>query len=191
MDRRLNMRDKVPNVTDRKTKDMDKPWEISCFKLCFSVNSKNSVVVYVNVNGILLPIRKGEMVLKTIQEVAKEFNVSTRTIRYYEELGLLCPHRSSTNQRTFSKKELAKLKLIFRGKRYGFSLEEIKEMVLLFDFDRSGIQQLERTVEYGDQKIQEIESKIAELTQMKHELQQMHRMFSEKLATLKGEMQDE
>lgn len=64
-------------------------------------------------------------------------------------------------------------------------------MVLLFDFDRSGIQQLERTVEYGEQKIQEIDSKIAELTQMKHELQQMHGMFSEKLATLKGEMQDE
>ena len=66
------------------------------------------------------------MVLKTIQEVAKEFNVSTRTIRYYEELGLLCPHRSSTKQRTFSKKELAKLKLIFRGKRYGFSLRKSK-----------------------------------------------------------------
>lgn len=64
-------------------------------------------------------------------------------------------------------------------------------MVLLFDFDRSGIQQLERTVEYGEQKIQEIESKIAELTQMKQELQQMQGMFSEKLATLKGEMHDE
>ncbi|TBV88026.1 MerR family DNA-binding transcriptional regulator [Lysinibacillus sp. OL1] len=191
MDRRLKMRDKVPNVLDRRSKETNKPWEISCPKLYFSVNSENFVEVYVNVNGILLPIRKGEMVLKTIQEVAKEFNVSTRTIRYYEELGLLCPHRSSTNQRIFSKKELAKLKLIFRGKRYGFSLEEIKEMVLLFDFDRSGIQQLERTVEYGEQKIQEIDSKIAELTQMKRELQQMHGMFSEKLATLKGEMQDE
>lgn len=134
---------------------------------------------------------KGELALKTIQEVAKQFNVSTRTIRYYEELGLLSPHRSSTNQRTFSKKEMAKLKLIFRGKRYGFSLEEIKEMVLFFDFDRSGIQQLERTVAYGNQKIQEIESKIAELTQMKNELQQLHGMFSEKLLTLKGEMHDE
>ncbi|MFJ7648886.1 MerR family transcriptional regulator [Lysinibacillus sp. NPDC097279] len=129
--------------------------------------------------------------MKTIQEVAKQFNVSTRTIRYYEELGLLCPHRSATNQRTFSKKEMAKLKLIFRGKRYGFSLEEIKEMVLLFDFDRSGMQQLERTVAYGDQKIQEIDSKIAELTQMKNELLQLHGMFSEKLLTLKGEMHDE
>ena len=56
-------------------------------------------------------------------------------------------------------KELAKLKLIFRGKRYGFSLEEIKEMVLLFDFDRSGIQQLERTVEYGEQKFKRLRVK--------------------------------
>ncbi len=135
--------------------------------------------------------RKAMMMLKTIQEVAKQFNVSTRTIRYYEELGLLHPNRSSTNQRTFSKKELAKLKLIFRGKRYGFSLEEIKEMVLLFDFDRTGIQQLERTVEYGEQKIREIDSKIAELTQMKNELQQLQGVFTEKLATLKGEMHDE
>lgn len=129
--------------------------------------------------------------MKTIQEVAKEFDVSTRTIRYYEELGLLKPNRSSTNQRTFSKKELAKLKLIFRGKRYGFSLEEIKEMVLLFDDDRTGIQQLERTVEYGEEKIQEIDSKIAELVQMKKELQQLQGIFTEKLATLKGVMHDE
>ncbi|MCL1697536.1 MerR family DNA-binding transcriptional regulator [Lysinibacillus sp. BPa_S21] len=129
--------------------------------------------------------------MKTIKEVAKQFNVSTRTIRYYEELGLLNPNRSSTNQRTFSKKELAKLKLIFRGKRYGFSLEEIKEMVLLFDLDRTGVQQLERTVEYGEQKIQEIDSKIAELTQMKNELQQLQGIFTEKLATFKGEMHDE
>ncbi|EON73974.1 MerR family transcriptional regulator [Lysinibacillus sphaericus] len=129
--------------------------------------------------------------MKTIQEVAKEFHVSTRTIRYYEELGLLNPDRSNTNQRTFSKKEMAKLKLIFRGKRYGFSLEEIKEMVLLFDFDRTGIQQLQRTVVYGEQKMQEIDDKIAELQQMKRELQQLHGMFNEKLTTLKGEMHDE
>lgn len=161
-----------------------------------------SLLIFLEISKILLnftltsmvyccQLGEGGMALITIQEVAKQFNVSTRTIRYYEELGLLCPHRSSTNQRTFSRKELAKLKLIFRGKRYGFSLEEIKEMVLLFDFDRSGIQQLERTVEYEEQKIQEIDHKIAELTQMKQELQQMHSMFNEKLATLKGEMHDE
>jgi len=173
-------------VTDRICK-----WVYStALSIVFSVNFGNFVEVYVNVNGILMEIERGEK-MKTIQEVAKEFTVSTRTIRYYEELGLLHPSRSSTNQRTFSKKELAKLKLIFRGKRYGFSLEEIKEMVLLFDFDRTGIQQLERTVEYGEQKIQEIDSKITELVQMKMELQQLHDKFSEKLAILKGEMHGE
>ncbi|MEL3960109.1 MerR family transcriptional regulator [Lysinibacillus endophyticus] len=129
--------------------------------------------------------------MKSIQEVASEFKVSTRTLRYYEEIGLLKPGRSISNQRTFSKKETAKLKLILRGKKYGFSLEEIKEMVLLFDLDRTGIQQLERTVEYGEQKMLEIDEKIAELTQIKSEIQQLHTLFNEKLTKLKGEMLDE
>lgn len=131
------------------------------------------------------------MRLKTIQEIAKQFNVSTRTLRYYEEIGLLSPNRSQSNQRTFSKKEIAKLKLIFRGKRYGFSLEEIKEMVLLFDFDRTGVQQLEKTVEYGEQKMKEIDAKIAELLQMKEELMELHAVFKEKLTNLKGRDVDE
>jgi len=74
-----------------------------------------------------------------------------------------------------------------RGKRYGFSLDEIKEMILLFDRDRTGIKQLERTVEYGGQKIKEIEEKIEELTQLKRELVELHLSFSEKLAKIKGE----
>lgn len=125
------------------------------------------------------------LTLKTIQEVAKQFNLSTRTLRYYEEIGLLSPGRTESKQRTFSKKEIAKLKLIVRGKKYGFTLEQIKEMVLLFDFDRTGIQQLERTVEYGEQKMKEIDEKIDELSQMKKELTLLHNAFCEKLAKLK------
>lgn len=125
--------------------------------------------------------------MKTIQEVAKEFNITPRTLRYYEEIGLLSPNRTQSNLRTFSKKEIAKLKLIMRGKRYGFSLDEIKEMILLFDRDRTGIKQLEKTVEYGEQKIKEIEEKIKELTQLKRELVELHSLFTEKLAKLKGE----
>ncbi|MED3661472.1 MerR family transcriptional regulator [Ureibacillus sp. FSL K6-8385] len=125
--------------------------------------------------------------MKTIQEVAKEFNITPRTLRYYEEIGLLSPNRTHSNLRTFSKKEIAKLKLIMRGKRYGFSLDEIKEMILLFDRDRTGIKQLEKTVEYGEQKIKEIEEKIKELTQLKRELVELHSSFTEKLAKLKGE----
>lgn len=88
----------------------------------------------------------------TISQLAKEFDISTRTVRYYEELGLLEPSRSEGNQRLFSKREYARLKLISRGKRYGFQLDEIKEMVTLFDKDRTGSKQLERTIEYGSQK---------------------------------------
>lgn len=95
--------------------------------------------------------------MKTIKEVAEAFGMTTRTIRYYEELGMLKPQRTEANRRMYAPAEVAKLKLIDRGKRYGFSLEEIKEMVLLFDVDRSGEKQLERTIEYGEQQIRENE----------------------------------
>lgn len=118
--------------------------------------------------------------LKTIAEMAKMFGVSTRTIRYYEEIGLLEPERTENNQRLYSSAELAKLKLIFRGKRYGFSLDEIKEMVLLFNKDRTGRRQLERTIEYGERRLSEIEAKINELQEMKIEMEQLLVDFKEK-----------
>ena len=125
--------------------------------------------------------------LRTIRETAELFGVSTRTIRYYEEIGLLTPDRSGHNQRMYSNAELAKLKLIFRGKRYGFSLDEIKEMVLLFDKDRSGRKQLERTVEYGKRRIGEIEEKIRELQDMKTEMEELLEEFTDRLNISKGE----
>ncbi|GEN82457.1 MerR family transcriptional regulator [Sporosarcina luteola] len=127
------------------------------------------------------------MKLRTIRETAELFGVSTRTIRYYEEIGLLAPDRSVHKQRMYSNAELAKLKLIFRGKRYGFSLDEIKEMVLLFDKDRSGRKQLERTVEYGKRRIGEIDEKIRELQEMKGEMEELLGEFTDRLNISKGE----
>lgn len=124
--------------------------------------------------------------MKTIREVAEEFDMTTRTIRYYEELGLLKPQRTETNQRLYANGELAKLKLIDRGKKYGFTLDEIKEMVLLFDVDRSGEKQLERTIEYGQKQIEEMERKIQELESMKAEMAHLLHEFTEKLNNLKG-----
>ncbi|MFQ3544635.1 MerR family DNA-binding transcriptional regulator [Halobacillus rhizosphaerae] len=125
--------------------------------------------------------------MKTISEAAREFAVSSRTIRYYEEIGLLKPVRSSTNRRLYSKSEMARLKLIFRGKRYGFSLDEIKEMVLLFESDHSGKKQLERTVEYGTKRIAEIESTIAEFEALKSEMEGLMEQFQAKLQQFEGE----
>ncbi|MEK4711748.1 MerR family transcriptional regulator [Sporosarcina sp. FSL K6-5500] len=125
--------------------------------------------------------------MKDITEVAQAYDVSTRTIRYYEELGLLKPDRTAGNRRIYPKAEVVKLRLILRGKRYGFTLDEIKEMILLFDKDRTGIKQLERTIDFGNEKIGQVEDKIQELTEMKIEMEQLLVQFTEKLTNLKGD----
>lgn len=124
---------------------------------------------------------------KTIQDVRQEFQLTARTLRYYEEIGILRPLRSKTNQRLYPKKELTKLRLIERGKKFGFSLKEIKEMILLFDRDRTGKKQLQRTIEYGDEKVEEINSKINELQTIKQEIKSLQAEFIEKYKQLEDE----
>lgn len=122
--------------------------------------------------------------MKSIKVIAKEYAVTTRTLRYYEELGILKPTRPHNGMRHYSKREEAKIKLIIRGKKYGFSLEEIKEMVLLFDLDRTGVRQLERTIEYGQQKLKEIDDKIQELYEIRQDIERTEAIFREKLTQL-------
>lgn len=117
----------------------------------------------------------------TISDLAQELDVSTRTIRYYEELGLIQPERTERGNRLYTRRDRARLRLILRGKRFGFSLEEIKEMIELFGEDRTGHKQLERTIQYGEQKLQEITERIVELTLLKEEIAAYKIMFEEKL----------
>ena len=77
-----------------------------------------------------------------IAELAREFEVTTRTIRHYEDEGLLNPRRDGTT-RVFSARDRVRLKLALRGKRLGFSLQEIKELFDLYDLARDERQQLE------------------------------------------------
>ncbi|WP_226674569.1 MerR family transcriptional regulator [Rossellomorea aquimaris] len=117
----------------------------------------------------------------SISQLAKDFNVTTRTIRYYEELELLHPDRSDSGRRLYSKRDVTRLKLIFRGKRFGFTLEEIREMIQLFDQDRSGRKQLERTIQYGNMRIKEVTHFIQELEDMKFEMETLRDEFIKKL----------
>src|SRR5256885_294038 len=78
----------------------------------------------------------------TISHLAREFGVTTRTIRHYEEQGLLTPTRQRL-VRIFSARDRVRLKLALRGKRLGFSLQEIKELFDLYDLARDERQQLE------------------------------------------------
>jgi DNA-binding transcriptional MerR regulator len=78
----------------------------------------------------------------TISELAQEFGVTTRTIRYYEDQGLLSPGREGV-KRVFSNRDRVRLKLALRGKRLGFSLSEIRELFELYDVSRDEQRQLE------------------------------------------------
>lgn len=78
----------------------------------------------------------------TISELAKEFGVTPRTIRYYEDQGLLSPRRAGMN-RVFTRRDRVRLKLALRGKRLGFSLSEIRELFELYDVSRDEKRQLE------------------------------------------------
>lgn len=76
-----------------------------------------------------------------ISELAREFDITTRSIRFYEDQGLLNPTREG-QARIYSKQDRVRLKLTLRGKRLGFSLAEIRELFNLYDADKSSRTQL-------------------------------------------------
>ncbi|QNF18263.1 MerR family DNA-binding transcriptional regulator [Aeromonas jandaei] len=78
----------------------------------------------------------------SISELAREFDITTRSIRFYEDQGLLNPAREG-QARIYSKQDRVRLKLTLRGKRLGFSLAEIRELFDLYDADKSSRTQLQ------------------------------------------------
>jgi len=109
----------------------------------------------------------------SIREMTNEFNTTHRTLRYYEEIGLLHPSYTDSGRRRYSHKDRTRLYLIQRGKNLGFNLQEIKEMIDLFMLDGTGEKQLQKTIEYGNQKILELDKKINDLIQLKEEIMRM------------------
>ncbi len=82
----------------------------------------------------------------TITDLAQEFDVTTRAIRFYEDQGLLSPARKG-QQRVYSPRDRIRLKLILRGKRLGFSLSEVGEMIELYDTESGESAQLKLFLE--------------------------------------------
>ena len=101
----------------------------------------------------------------TISELAKEFAVTTRTIRFYEDQGILSPGREGSN-RVFSNRDRARLKLALRGKRLGFSLAEIRELFELYDVSRGERQRLEEF-------LSRLDGRRAKLAQQREDIEVM------------------
>ena len=106
----------------------------------------------------------------TISQIADELDISTRTIRFYEEKGLIKPKRTAGNQRIYTPRNKARLKLILRGKRFGFSLNEIAEMIGMSDTDIDEVEQIEKSLKFGDAKLKEIREKKKELTLLEQDI---------------------
>ncbi|TKC16076.1 MerR family DNA-binding protein [Robertmurraya kyonggiensis] len=108
----------------------------------------------------------------TISELANIFDISSRTIRYYEEMGMLTSvtRESLTKQRSYTNTERRRLKLILRGKKLGFSLQEIKEMIDLYESNPEGKVERERIIEFADKKLKEIDEQILQLQILKEEI---------------------
>ena len=98
----------------------------------------------------------------SIAELAREFAITARTIRFYEDEGLIKPRRQGLT-RLYSAHDRVRLSWILRGKRLGFSLAEIKELLDLYQVDRTGVQQLRELLRRSRLHIDELERKRSDL----------------------------
>jgi DNA-binding transcriptional MerR regulator len=110
--------------------------------------------------------------LYSIGDLAQEFAISPRTIRFYEDQGLLAPQRLAGN-RVYTRRDHARLVLILRGKRLGFSLADIGEMLDLYDADPAHQEQLRVSLAKGRRRIAELEQQLAEITATLRELREL------------------
>jgi len=119
----------------------------------------------------------------TIQRLAKEFGVTSRTLRFYEAKDLLHPTRKGQS-RVFSHRDRGRLKLILRGKRLGFSLAEIKEMLDLYTLGDGQVEQLRVTLDKVRRRITELEQQRvdidAALVELRDGCQQIENMLVQK-----------
>src|SRR5450432_1606379 len=97
----------------------------------------------------------------TIGELAREFGLTTRAIRFYEDCGLLAPERSGRN-RIYTARDRARLTLTLRGKRLGLKLAEVKELVDMYETQRDSDSQLRRFVDVLARQRAALETRLAD-----------------------------
>lgn len=120
----------------------------------------------------------------TIGELAKEFDITPRSIRFYEEQGLITPSRTGRN-RIYNNKDRVRLKLILRGKRLGFSLAEVNNLFELYDTNPDSAIQLETMLSMTEQKRAVLRQQLEDIQMLMGELDEVEARCREELAELK------
>jgi len=114
----------------------------------------------------------------SISDLAREFQVTTRTIRHYEDSALLNPEREGRN-RIYNARDRVRLNLIVRGKRLGFSLKEIKEMLDLYDAPQGEVGQLQHFIEKMRTRREELLRQRFDVNQVIEELENLEARCTE------------
>ena len=105
----------------------------------------------------------------SIRELCDMFDVTPRTLRFYEAKELLFPERRGT-RRLFTRRDRARLKLILRGKRFGFSLEEIRQLLDLYNPRESNMPQMTKAYDLAKDRLADLEERRRELDEVIDEL---------------------
>lgn len=120
----------------------------------------------------------------SIGELAKAFDITARSIRFYEEQGLLSPERNGQT-RIYHKKDKVRLKLILRGKRLGFSLAETKTLFNLYDSHANSEAQLEAMLRMTEQKRAIMHQQLDDIQMLMNELDDVEARCIEELGELR------
>lgn len=122
--------------------------------------------------------------LMTIREMCEAFDVTPRTLRFYEAKELIAPIRDG-QKRFYTRRERGRLKLILRGKRFGFALEEMRQLLNMYDRADQHGEQLKRTVVAARERLAQMERQRDELTEAIDELRAQLEQGAEMLAAFR------
>lgn len=113
----------------------------------------------------------------TIGELAQEFDVTHRTLRFYEDKGLISPRREGQN-RIYSRRDRSRIKLVILGRKVGFSLAEIKDMLEFYDLKDGHVSQLQLALSHFSQHIESLRQKKEDIEQAIGELEHTVKVVS-------------
>jgi len=123
----------------------------------------------------------------SIRQLCNEFKVTPRSLRFYEDKGLLCPSRQGLN-RIYSNRDRARVQLILRGKRVGFSLSEIRDMLDLYDKDEMHAAQAATSLTKFRKRIAELQAQKIEIDLAIQNLKQTCDVLEAKLSKVRPEL---
>jgi len=123
--------------------------------------------------------------LRGIQQMADELGITQRTIRFYEDKGLIEPQRAGTT-RVYTKREFARMQLILRGKSLGFSLRDIKDFLDLYDHDPAHLEQMHLLQTRVSDRIAELEQQQRAIVQTLAELRTIERQALDHIRRIEG-----